>query len=90
MTMSPFAPGATAAVGFFAGLAFGVAYFVLLRQTVELYAAGHGRLVPAVLTLGRLAAAALFLAGAASIGALPLLASFIGFLLARAVALRGM
>ena len=90
MTISGFAPGTAAAAALLAGFAFGLAYFVVLRQTVELYAAGHGRLVPAVLTLGRLAAAVLFLAVAASIGALPLLASFIGFLLARAVALRGM
>ena len=74
----------------FAGLAFGLAYFAVLRRTVDLHAAGHDRFAPTILTLGRLAAAALLLAGAASIGALPLLASFIGFLLARAVALRGM
>ncbi len=46
------------------------------------------RLVPALLTLGRFAAAAGFLGVAASSGALPLLTGFLGFLLARAAALR--
>ncbi len=73
----------------FAGLAFGLAYFSVLRRTVELYATGHGILVPAVLTLGRLAAAILLLGVTARVGILPLLVSFIGFLLARALALRG-
>jgi hypothetical protein len=72
----------------FAGLAFGLVYFVVLRRTVYLNAAGYGRLVPTVLTLGRLVAAILFLGVAARVGALPLLSSFMGFLLARALALR--
>jgi len=81
-------PGIAAAVAFLAGLAFGFGYFAALRRTVDLYAAGRGRLVPTVLTLGRLAAAILFLAVAARSGALPLLASFMGFLLVRTLALR--
>ena len=74
----------------FAGLAFGLAYFAMLRRTVDLHAAGHGLLVPALLTVGRLATAILLLGVAARVGALPVLSSFIGFLLARALALRGM
>ena len=45
-------------------------------------------LVPAILTLGRFAAAVAFLGFAASHGALPLLTGFLGFLLARSAALR--
>ena len=47
MTMPIFAPGFAAATALLAGLAFGFAYFAVLRRTVDLYAAGHGRLVPA-------------------------------------------
>ena len=78
MTLPTVAPG-IAALTLLAGLALGPAYFGVLQRTVDLYTAGHGRLVPAVLTLGRLTAAILFLAFAAKIGALPLLASFMGF-----------
>jgi N-ATPase, AtpR subunit len=70
------------------GLAFGVVYFAALRRTADLYAVGQRRLVPAALTLGRLAAAILFLGFAARTGALPLLAGFLGFLVARGLALR--
>jgi N-ATPase, AtpR subunit len=87
MTMSAVASAATAATAIGAGLTFGLAYFVVLRRTVDLCAAAHGRLVPAVLTLGRLLAAILLLGVAARMGALPLLASFGGFLLARALAM---
>jgi hypothetical protein len=44
--------------------------------------------MPAALTLGRFAAAALFFAAAARWGALPLLSAFLGFLSARGVTLR--
>lgn len=70
-----------------AGLAFGLAYFAVLRRTIDLYGGGS-HLVPAVLTLGRVAGAILFLGFAARLGALPLLAVFGGFLLARSLALR--
>jgi hypothetical protein len=71
-----------------AGLAFGSAYFAALRRTVCLYAGGRGPLVPAALMLGRLAAAILIFGFASKNGALPLLTSFFGFLLARRLALR--
>lgn len=71
-----------------AGLVFGLGYFGTLRWTVTLYGAGRGWVGPAALTLGRIAGAALFLMLAASLGALPLLAAFLGFLLARTIAVR--
>jgi hypothetical protein len=71
-----------------AGLVFGLAYFAALRWTVSLYGSGYGHLGPAALTLGRIAAATIFLIVAARLGALPLLAAFLGFLLARGLALR--
>ena len=88
MMQPAFAPSIATAGAFFAGFVFGFAYFVVLRRTIDLYIAERGRLVPALLTLGRLAAVTLFLVITARNGALPLLASFIGFLMARAVALR--
>jgi hypothetical protein len=91
MIMPALVPGIAIVASFaFAGLAFGLAYFAMLRRTVDLHAAGHGLLVPAFLTVCRLATAILSLSVAARVGALPLLSSFIGFLLARALALRAM
>jgi len=87
MTMPIFAPGLEAATAFLGGLAFGCAYFAVLRRTVDFYTAGRGLLVPALLTVGRLATAILFLAVAARVGALPLLLAFLGFLVARMLAL---
>jgi len=72
----------------FAGPAFGWAYFAALRRTADLYASDQARVLPAVLALGRLAAAMVFFGFAARVGALPLLAAFLGFLGARALALR--
>jgi hypothetical protein len=73
-----------------AGLVFGLGYFAALRQTVNLYGSGRGRLGPVVLTLGRIAGATIFLILAARFGALLLLAAFLGFLVARAFALRAL
>jgi N-ATPase, AtpR subunit len=75
-----------------AGLVFGRLYFAVLRRTVERLGtrtgSGLGRLAPAALTLARIAGATLFLGLAARFGALPLLAAFFGFLVARSLALR--
>lgn len=71
-----------------AGVAFGLCYFAALRLSIAALAGGRGRLRAAALTLGRVGAAILFLWGAATQGAVPLLAAFAGFLLARAAALR--
>jgi hypothetical protein len=71
-----------------AGFILGLAYFAAVQRTALLFVAGRGWLAPVALTLARIAAAVLFLALAARLGAAPLLAGFAGFLLARAVALR--
>ena len=71
------------------GLMLGVAYFATLRRTADLFAIGQGRSMPVALTLARLVGATLFLATAARFGALPLLSAFLGFLVARGLALRG-
>jgi hypothetical protein len=71
-----------------AGFAFGLLYFAAMRRTALFLAMRRGWLVPAGLTVGRMLAAAGFLVLAAKLGAAPLLAAFIGILLARAVALR--
>jgi hypothetical protein len=71
-----------------AGLIFGLLHFAVLRRTVEFYSAGRGRLAAAALTLGRIAGAIVFFVLAARLGALPLLSAFLGFLLARTLALR--
>ena len=70
------------------GLAFGLVYFAALHHTVALFAAQRSWVGPAALTVARIGAAVILLALAARLGAAPLLAAFIGFLLARAVALR--
>jgi hypothetical protein len=70
-----------------AGLVVGLVHFAALRRTIDLYSAGHGRLAAAVLTLGRIAGTIVFFCLAAKLGALPLLSSFLGFLLARTFAL---
>jgi hypothetical protein len=66
-----------------AGVVLGLAYFAALRWTVSLYHVGRSRIGPAVLTLARLAGATIVLGLAARLGPLPLLATFLGFLLAR-------
>jgi hypothetical protein len=71
-----------------AGLIFGLAYFAALKRSVTLLVGGKGWLGPLALTLGRIAAAAGFLFVAAKLGAEPLLGGFVGFLIARTMALR--
>ena len=79
---------ALASGGASAGLVFGLVHFAALRRTVELYSARRVRLTAAALTLGRITAAIVFFGLAARLGALPLLSAFLGFLLARVLALR--
>jgi N-ATPase, AtpR subunit len=71
-----------------AGLAFGVVYFASLKRSVTLFVGGRGWLGPLALILGRIGAAVAFLFIAAKLGAAPLPVAFIGFLMARALALR--
>jgi hypothetical protein len=70
------------------GFALGLAYFAALRRTVALFAAGRGQLLLVALTLGRIGFAVIALSLAAKLGITALLTTFIGFLLARMVALR--
>jgi hypothetical protein len=70
------------------GFVFGVAYFVALRRTVSLFVANGGWWELSALTLGRLVAITVFFTFAARLGAAPLLAAFLGFLLARAATVR--
>lgn len=72
----------------FAGVAVGLIYFAALQRTVAQFAAGRGWAGPVTLTLGRIGGVVVFLAAAAKFGALALIAAFLGFLLARAIALR--
>ncbi len=76
-----------AAMTAFAGLLFGLLYFATLRRSVALFVGRKGWLGPLALTMGRFGAAAGFLLVAAKLGAAPLLAAFVGFLIARALAL---
>lgn len=71
-----------------AGFAFGLAYFAALHKSAALFATGAGWLRPSALTLSRVGAATLFFWFAAKLGSAPLLAAFLGFLAARAAALR--
>lgn len=77
-----------ASIAALAGLAFGLVYFRALRRTVALFAGGRGWLGPVALTLARIAGAVVLLTFMARLGAMPLLAGFLGFLLARMIALR--
>jgi len=88
MTDVAFASAAAlASGGATSGLVFGLVHFAAMRRTVDLYGAGRC-LAPAALTLGRLAGAIAFFGLVAQLGALPLLSAFLGFLLARTLALR--
>jgi N-ATPase, AtpR subunit len=69
------------------GFATGLAYFAGLRLSAEFFAASGGGVASLLLTLARLAGIAAFLGLAASVGALPLLLGFAGFLAARTLAL---
>lgn len=75
-------------VAVLAGVAFGLVYFRALRWTVAFISGGRGLLRPAGLTIARIVAALVFLTAMAQLGAMTLLASFVGFLLARMIALR--
>jgi len=70
------------------GLAFGLVYFAALRRTVDFFAVQLNWIGLVALTLARIAIAVIPFAIAARLGAAPLLAVFVGFLLARTVVLR--
>lgn len=71
-----------------AGLVVGLAYFRALRLTADLFAQGRGWTLPLGLTLVRLAGLIAVLYLTVQLGAAPLIASFLGFLLARTIAVR--
>ncbi len=72
-----------------AGVILGRCYFGVLRWSVARYTTGRtDTLQSAALALGRMLCAAGLLAIAARLGALPLLAAFLGFLAARTSAVR--
>ena len=70
------------------GLALGLAYFRLLRLAVSIQLAADGHRRAALLHLARPALAVPCFVLAARLGALPLIAAMVGFLLARRLALR--
>lgn len=71
-----------------AGLVVGFAYFRALRRTADLFAQGRGAALPLGLTVVRLAGLIAVLSLAVQLGALALIACFLGFLLARGIAMR--
>ena len=71
-----------------AGLVAGLAYFRGLRLAVNLFAQGRCWTLPLGLTLVRLGGLIALLGLVVQLGAAPLIACFLGFLLARAIALR--
>ena len=71
-----------------AGLLVGLGYFAAVRRTIDLLTAKGNGAKALALTLGRFVTIALLLALTAKLGATELLAAFIGFLLARAMASR--
>jgi hypothetical protein len=78
-------PAAAAAL---TGFIFGLAYFAAMRATVARIVAGAGWLLPTAFTAARMIAMAMLLFLMVRFGAVPLLAAFIGFLIARQFALR--
>ena len=79
---------ALAAEMIISGFAFGLLYFATLKRAAALFASGSSWMGPLGLTLGRIAAAVIFLSLAARLGAAALLAASLGFLLARTLAVR--
>ncbi len=71
-----------------AGMLFGWGYFEALRRSVARYGSRKGRAASVALTAGRLLAAVALFGAAARLGALPLLVTLLGFLVARSLALR--
>jgi F1F0 ATPase subunit 2 len=69
------------------GFGVGLLYFAALGETVKRLSARDGWLEPVALTLGRLGITIAVLAAAARTGAAALLVTFVGFLLARTLAL---
>jgi hypothetical protein len=82
------APPMIAAIWLLAGLAGGIAHFVLLRWNTQLYLGGGSVACALGVQALRMVATTLLLAFAAWHGALPLLLAAIGVFLARLLVLR--
>jgi len=67
------------------GIALGIAYFASLRRVAEIYAEGHVRWRGIVLHVARIVVLVGALVGAATFGALPLLAAAGGVLIGRVI-----
>ena len=76
------------ALSLFVGALFGWCYFALLHRWVNAYLLRGAAFSILTSAIARLAAAAVFFTVAAHQGGLIVLAAFVGFLLARAYALR--
>jgi hypothetical protein len=76
-----------AGVALIGGFVLGLAYFWVLRRTVDLHVASRGWLAPVGLTIGRLGGAALSLALLARLGPAALLGGLSGFVVARTIVL---
>ena len=72
----------------FAGLIVGLLYFRTLRLAADLFVEGRGGFLPLALTLIRFAGLIAVLLLIVQIGAAALIALFLGFLLARTIAVR--
>lgn len=83
----PFEPIVPCLAQLLAGFGVGVVYFEALRRTVMRLTARNGWLEPVALTAGRIGVVVAVFAIAARTGAVALLVTFVGFLLARTVAL---
>jgi hypothetical protein len=79
---------ALAAAMLLGGAGFGLLYFMVLRCAVDAAAAARGWAGPVPLTALRLVGATIVFGLAVQLGAVALLACFLGFLAARTIALR--
>lgn len=71
-----------------AGFGAGLAYFAVLKRTVMIYGVAGASFTATGLTLSRFAGIAMFFFTMSKVSILALLGAFIGFLIARAHALR--
>jgi F1F0 ATPase subunit 2 len=83
----PLEPVVLLLVPLLAGFGVGLVYFAALLRTVKRFIARDGWLEPVAVTVGRLGVAVAMFALAAHTSAVVLLVTFVGFLLARTVAL---
>ncbi len=78
--------GIAACIG---GVALGLAYFSALKRSTDVFAQDDGWRLALLLTVARFAGAAVVFFLIAQAGAVALISSFVGFLIARSLALAG-